>query len=674
MEALQNQKFDFLSSNNSQLIQPIMQGFTSLLLLGSYAFQTILGRPEASRLQSKGALFKRDVDSFIATEEPIALAQLLCNIGADGCHAAGAASGAVIASPSTADPDYFYIWTRDSALVFKAIVDRFANSYDATLQTEITNYITAQAKLQTVSNPSGSLSDGTGLGEPKFNVDLSAFTGSWGRPQRDGPALRAIAMIAYSKWLIANGYTSTASGVVWPIIRNDLAYVSQYWNQTGFDLWEEVQGSSFFTVAAQHRALVEGSSLAESLGTTCTACDAIAPQVLCFLQTFWSASSGYTLANINVNNGRTAKDANVILGSIHTFDPALGCDAATFQPCSDRSLASHKVVVDSFRSIYTINSGLSTATAVAVGRYPEDTYYNGNPWYLNTLAAAEQLYDALYVWQEQGFITVTSTSLPFFQALSSSVTAGTYTSSSATYTMIYNAVFSYADGFVNVVSTYAASNGSLSEQFSRDTGVPLSARDLTWSYASFLTAAARRAGVVPAGWAGDASTATSVPGSCAATSQVGSYSTATVSSFPSGQTPTTGTGTTTGTTTTTRSTTTTTKTSSTTTGCTQATAVAVTFKASKTTTYGQTVKIVGNVAALGSWNTGSAIALSASQYTASSPVWTGTITLRAGQAVEYKYFVLNTDGSVAWEADPNRSYTVPTGCSTTATESDTWQS
>lgn len=130
----------------------------------------------------------------------------------------------------------FYTWTRDAALVFKMLVDRFIAG-DYSLQGEIQQYIQAQARLQGVSNPSGSLSDGTGLAEPKFNVDLTAFTGAWGRPQRDGPALRATAMIAYGKWLIANGYTSTASSVVWPIVRNDLNYVAQYWNQTGFDLW-----------------------------------------------------------------------------------------------------------------------------------------------------------------------------------------------------------------------------------------------------------------------------------------------------------------------------------------------------------------------------------------------------------------------------------------------------
>lgn len=156
-----------------------MNAFSSLLLLGSYAFQAVLGRPDAAgRVQRD--LIRRSVDSFVAAEEPIALSRLLCNIGSTGCYAAGAASGIVIASPSKNNPDYFYTWTRDSALTLKEVIDLFQNGYNTTLQVEIENYIAAQAKLQGVSNPSGSLSDGTGLGEPKFEVDETAFTGSWG--------------------------------------------------------------------------------------------------------------------------------------------------------------------------------------------------------------------------------------------------------------------------------------------------------------------------------------------------------------------------------------------------------------------------------------------------------------------------------------------------------------
>ncbi len=107
-------------------------------------------------------------------------------------------------------------------------MDAFISSYSSSLQSQIENYINAQVTVQAISNPSGTLSTGAGLGEPKFNVDETAFTGAWGRPQRDGPALRATALVTYSKWLINNGYSSTANAI-WPIIQNDLNYVAQYW-------------------------------------------------------------------------------------------------------------------------------------------------------------------------------------------------------------------------------------------------------------------------------------------------------------------------------------------------------------------------------------------------------------------------------------------------------------
>lgn len=65
--------------------------------------------------------------------------------------------------------------------MFKAIIDQFTDSYNTTLQRHIMEYIASQAHLQGVPNRSGGLSDGAGLGEPKFNVDESAFTGDWGQ-------------------------------------------------------------------------------------------------------------------------------------------------------------------------------------------------------------------------------------------------------------------------------------------------------------------------------------------------------------------------------------------------------------------------------------------------------------------------------------------------------------
>ncbi|KAJ5112263.1 Glycoside hydrolase family 13 [Penicillium argentinense] len=465
------------------------------------------------------------LDGFIQSESSAALQGILNNIGANGSAVPGAAAGVVVASPSKSNPDYFYTWTRDAALTLKVLIDQFLAGNNS-LESLIQQYITAQAKLQTISNPSGDLASGAGLGEPKFNTNISAFTGSWGRPQRDGPALRATALVAYGKHLLSSGKQSVVKANIWPLLQNDLNYVAQYWNQTGFDLWEEVQGSSFFTIAAQHRALAEGSAFAQSLSQSCEGCDSQAPQLLCFLQDFWNGTA--VISNL-ADDGRSGLDVNSILSSIQIFDPSASCDDITFQPCSARALSNHKAVVDSFRSIYAVNNGKEAGSAVAIGRYPEDTYQGGNPWYLATLAAAEQLYDALHQWKKQGSLTITQTSLPFFQDLDSTARVGNYSSSSATYASLTGAVKTYADGFVSVVQQYTPSNGSLAEQFARDNGIPVSAGDLTWSYAAFLSAADRRAGGVPASWG--ASGAKSVPSQCQGGSATGSYSTPSVGSW-----------------------------------------------------------------------------------------------------------------------------------------------
>ncbi|KFY02052.1 hypothetical protein O988_02377 [Pseudogymnoascus sp. VKM F-3808] len=460
-----------------------------------------------------------DVDSFIASESPIAYQGVLNNIGSAGAGASGASAGVVVASPSKTDPDYFYTWTRDSALTFTALIERFIAG-DATLETTIQEYVSAQAQLQAVSNPSGDLSDGLGLAEPKFNVDLTAFTEAWGRPQRDGPALRASALITYGNYLISQDKKDLALSNIWPIVQNDLAYVAQYWNQTGFDLWEEVQGSSFFTIAAQHKSLVQGDAFATALGESCENCASQAPQILCFLQSFWNGKA--VVSNLGTS-GRTGLDANSLLANILTFDPAASCDDETFQPCSSRALSNHKQVVDSFRSVYGINSANAAGSAAAVGRYSEDVYMGGNPWYLATLAAAELLYDALYQWDTKGSLTIDETALPFFTDLDSTAAAGTYTANSTEYMSLTAAVKTYADGFVSIVQKYTPTDGSLAEQFGRDDGAPLSAVDLTWSYASFLTATDRRNGAVPPSWGESAGN--QVPTTCSGDSATGTYAT-----------------------------------------------------------------------------------------------------------------------------------------------------
>ena len=135
-------------------------------------------------------------------------------------------------------------------------------------------------------------------------VDGEAFTGSWGRPQRDGPALRSTALITYANWLLADGNSTFVSNTLWPIIQLDLDYLTTYWNQSTyaqlavsehrhthvnffrFDLWEEVSSSSFFTSSVQHRALRQGAALATTLDKSSLSSNYTvqADNLLCFMQ------------------------------------------------------------------------------------------------------------------------------------------------------------------------------------------------------------------------------------------------------------------------------------------------------------------------------------------------------------------------------------------------------
>ncbi|XEV07362.1 hypothetical protein FSHL1_012649 [Fusarium sambucinum] len=554
------------------------------------------------------------LERFIDKQADISIKGVLANIGADGKRAQGAAPGAVVASPSKEDPDYWYTWTRDSALTYKVLVERFIHG-DKSLQRKIDEYVSAQAKLQGTTNPSGSPESG-GLGEPKFHVNLTAFTGSWGRPQRDGPPLRATALTLYAEWLISHGERSKAVNKVWPVIEKDLAYTTKFWNRTGYDLWEEVNGSSFFTLSASHRALVEGAALAKKLGKSCPDCVTNAPRVLCFLQTFWTG--GYVDSNINVKDGRKGLDVNSILSSIHTFDPNSKCTDSTFQPCSPRALANHKAVVDSFRSIYGVNKNRGQGKAAAVGRYSEDVYYDGNPWYLATLAAAEQLYAAVYQWDKVGAVTVDGVSLSFFKDIVPKISKGTYSKKSKTYKDIIKAVKTYADGFVAVVQTYTPKDGSLAEQFDKSTGAPKSAVHLTWSYAAFVATTERRDGVASPSWG--ESSANKAPSVCQAA---------------------------------------------------PACDTTITFSVKNVqVSSGQKVYVVGSVTELSNWSPDDGIALTPSS---SEGVWSVKVKIPSDTSFEYKYIKKTSSGDVTWLSDPNNRAVTGSKCGSTSTLNDEWR-
>jgi glucoamylase len=148
-----------------------------------------------------------------------------------------------------------------------------------------------------------------------------------------------------------------------------------------FDLWEEVNSSSFFTTAVQHRSLRQGIALANKIGQTgvVSGYTTQANNLLCFLQSYWNPSASRLTAN--TGGGRSGIDANTVLASIHTFDASAGCDATTFQPCSDKALANLVAYVNAFK-FYGINSGVASNLGIATGRYPEDSYMGGNVSFL----------------------------------------------------------------------------------------------------------------------------------------------------------------------------------------------------------------------------------------------------------------------------------------------------
>lgn len=164
-------------------------------------------------LLSALAMFTRAITPVqqraVANAEEVRFQAMLANIGgaSNATLVPGVLDGAVIASPSTSQPDYFYSWVshpfsrsctssdllyqvRDSAMTFKLIIDAYIKGTHGVTRDLIERWIASELTHQRAAQRSVE-----SLGEPKFNADGTLFTGPWGRPQNDGPAIRATAMM-----------------------------------------------------------------------------------------------------------------------------------------------------------------------------------------------------------------------------------------------------------------------------------------------------------------------------------------------------------------------------------------------------------------------------------------------------------------------------------------------
>ncbi len=405
---------------------------------------------------------------------------------------ADAVPGVIVAASSRKDPDYYYHWVRDAGIVVQSIVGEMpqaSTDEKAKLAKFILEFVDFSRKNQLASTL-------TGLGEPKFNVNGEGYMGSWGRPQNDGPALRAIALIQLADvWFKAgkeNWVRNKLYDGRWPtqtVIKADLEFVADHWRETCFDLWEEVKGVHFYSRMAQRRALIDGAWLADRLddGGAAKYYRAQAALIETELLRHWDPSKGVLVPTIDRDAGIDYKfeglDASVIIGALHgrTND-------GFFSVTNDKMLATFAKSVDRFSDLYRVNKN-NTAPGVAIGRYPEDKYNGGvaaepegNPWFLLTVGYGEFLLRSASAFEVKGSFSINSTNRRFFEWLriNSSHSVGDLT----------QALRIRANAFIERVRYHSGDDGHLPEQINRHSGFRQGAENLTWSYAAFLTAMA----------------------------------------------------------------------------------------------------------------------------------------------------------------------------------------
>jgi glucoamylase len=416
------------------------------------------------------------------------------------------AVGSVIASPSRKEPEYYYHWVRDSALVMREAWNYRDLDPKLARQT-LKDYAIFSRKNQTTFNPSEA-EFGRQIGEPKFEIDGSAYMKGWGRPQNDGPALRVLALLGLADDLMMGGDEDFVTKYLYrmempaqTVIKADLEYVAAYWEEPSVDLWEEIRGDHFYTRIAQWRALEEGGTFAKRMGDEKAGnyYHEQADRVLDSLNKFWSSSKGYIGATRNMRDRNddpkpSNLDTAVILGVLHS-----GKSGAPFYVDDDRVIATMHEIELAFDYLYAVNrdrkNDEGTPMAPGLGRYPEDKYdgyrtdREGNPWFLSTHAAAQYLLLLRGELMRAGQLKITDISREFFEDLVKQDFSHTrkLREGDPTFEAVLQALQDRSDAYIRRSKFHTAEGGHQSEQFNRVHGHMQGARDLTWSYASFLS-------------------------------------------------------------------------------------------------------------------------------------------------------------------------------------------
>jgi glucoamylase len=394
--------------------------------------------------------------------------------------------GSIVASPVLGaydpEPDYFFHWFRDSAVVIDALRILFQDeAMDGEFFSHFADFVRFSLSLQELdgSTTSGSpwrdsiasdyrqyvreeadLAAVHGealLGETRVNPDGTLDISKWPRPQYDGPAMRAIVLL---HWQNAVRFENELGAAVDALLRADLRFTLRHWREASFDIWEEEKGLHYYTLRASARALEAGADWFERRGerADATACRSDTKAILEILDGFWREDLQFYKSRILESQAPTAKelDISVIFAAIHA-----GGDSATHSVRDPRMHATLARLEALFDTEYAINRNRGAARGTAMGRYAGDVYYSGGAYYFSTLAAAEFCFRA-------------AAQSPAMKQLTER-----------------------GDAFLETIRAYTPASGELSEQFDQHTGVQRSAQQLAWSYAAFITCTHARRQVIP---------------------------------------------------------------------------------------------------------------------------------------------------------------------------------
>jgi glucoamylase len=407
--------------------------------------------------------------------------------------------GSVVASPVLGaydpEPDYFFHWYRDSAVVVDALrlLSEDASVECAALP-HFADFVRFSLSLQgldgrSLSGPGPGPSAGAAswrdaiapdyrqyvrtdedlaavqgeavFGETRVNPDGTLDLSKWPRPQNDGPSMRALTLL---RWRQSTQLDPGLDALVDALLRADLEFTRRHWREACFDIWEEEKGLHYYTLRVAAAALEGGAGWYElrGHGADALACRADGVEILRLLDGYWREDLQFYRSRMLEANAPSAKelDISVIFAALHAAGS--GETHSVRDPRMHATLAKLEALFD---AEYAINRNRE-GRAPAMGRYAGDVYYSGGAYYFSTLAAAEFCYRAALTSQASGS-----------PARKSLVDRG--------------------DAFLETVRRFTPLSGELSEQFDQQTGVQRSAQQLAWSYAAFISCAAARRQVIP---------------------------------------------------------------------------------------------------------------------------------------------------------------------------------